>query len=205
MDIHYKKQSQFELFPGVSTESGQFPRATSFLHELKLAPENMIVVFIVLLMIFVLSFSLGVERGRHAPQTVTAPPQKIPLQIKNNAIIPPLNKPATMPTMAVKQPVMVASTTRVKSAVVNSSPVQAPVVVAPKENYNYTLQVASYKQASYAQRAANQLRISGLDAFVMTKGNFSMVCVGKFMQTSEAKKLASRLKSKYKDILIRSL
>ena len=196
MEFHYKKQSQFEPFPGAPSGSGQLPRSYHFLREFTLPPENTIVLCIVLLMILVLSFSFGVERGRKvSPFISSVPAQKISLQNQNNAIMPTSSKPAIAP-MAVNK--------NMSSPVVPASVPVAPVA-KPIENFNYTIQVASYKQASYAQKEADQLKTKGFEAFVLTKGSYSIVCVGKFMQTAQAKKMASRLKARYKNILVRSL
>ena len=70
----------------------------------------------------------------------------------------------------------------------------------------YTVQVASYKSLTRAQREADFLKKRGLDTLVMTKGNFSIVCVGKFGQFNEAKKYSERiLKEQYNDCLVRRL
>ncbi len=228
MDLPYKRQSQFELFPGASANPGETSQRSYILRAITLPPENIIVLCIILLMVFVLSFSMGVERGRKAVPAIPSPQEKIPLQNKNNAIITPLSKPATVSTIAAKQPNTQGSSVNpkavnknvplqivsgvnasIQTAMINKAPaVVVPVVskpTKPLENFNYTIQVASYKQASFAQKEADRLKLTGLDAFVVGKGNYSIVCVGKFIQTADAKKMTSKLKGRYKDYLIRSL
>ena len=64
MDIH-KHQSQFELFPGAVRQPVEPPPSKHFfLRNLTLSLENIVVFSIVMMMGLLLSFSLGVERGK---------------------------------------------------------------------------------------------------------------------------------------------
>ena len=205
MEIPYKKQSQFELFPGAASGASPLQGSHHFLREFTLPPENTLLLCIILLMAFLLCFSFGVERGKRVQPLQAAPAEKITLQNKNNAIIAPSSKPGTLTTTAKVNTAPINAASNVSQKVGSAVTTQPPAVVQPVETFNYTIQVASYKQASFAQQEADKLKNSGLNAFVIAKGNYSIVCVGKFMQTAEAKKQASRLKNRYKDLLIRSL
>ena len=70
----------------------------------------------------------------------------------------------------------------------------------------FTIQVASFKLRKNAQREADHLKSIGHeDAFVIPKGSYSIVCVGKFAQKVEAKKFSSKLSNRYNDFLVRRL
>ena len=45
----------------------------------------------------------------------------------------------------------------------------------------------------------------GFETIVMQKGKYAILCVGKFNQMNEAKATIAKLKSKYKDCLVRSM
>lgn len=72
-------------------------------------------------------------------------------------------------------------------------------------NKPYTIQVASYKDDQYAQKEANSLKKKKFDAFVITKGDFIIVCVGKFSKKEDANGILSKMKKNYNDCLIRRL
>jgi hypothetical protein len=70
----------------------------------------------------------------------------------------------------------------------------------------YTIQVASFKLGSkYADKEMSNLKSSGHETFILPKGNFSIVCIGKFKGKAEAQQFSKKLKSKYNDCLVRRL
>ena len=88
-----------------------------------------------------------------------------------------------------------------------SEPAFRPPLEKPEEQENlFTIQVASFKLEKNAKREADRLRGRGHDdTFVVPKGSYSIVCVGKFIQRNEAKKFSSKLKKRYNDCLVRRL
>jgi hypothetical protein len=65
--------------------------------------------------------------------------------------------------------------------------------------------VASYADEKFAHQAAVDLNKKGFETVVMQKGKYAILCVGKFNQKNEAMTMISKLKSKYKDCLVRSM
>ena len=63
MNLNYK-QSQFELFPGSGDSVAKVSRPAILFSSITLSLENIVVVSIVMVMAVVLSFSVGVERGK---------------------------------------------------------------------------------------------------------------------------------------------
>jgi len=63
MSINFK-QSQFELFPGSPGQPSDPDKKRFYLTNLSISLDNIIVMGIVSLMILILSFSLGVEKGK---------------------------------------------------------------------------------------------------------------------------------------------
>ena len=205
MNFSYRKQSQFELFPGNQTAVSQQHKSRYPFSEIIISPENIIVVCIMLLMSFVVLYSLGVERGKTAKPAVVAPQKINSVQNKTSAIITPQLQQATI----VGKPVAPQANKVAQAAVssVNTVTLQATAVVnqQPKDLGSYTIQVASFKLEKSAQKEAALLKGLGYDALVAEKGTHFIVCVGRFANGDDAKKFTGRLKSKYKDSVVRRL
>ena len=202
MNINYK-QPQFELFPGSSGVGDDASRPRFFLANLTLTIENLVVLSILGIMLAVFAYSLGVERGKHV----------MGAQMMERASVKPVV--AQAPVVAVKPSATASATQAVGTAVV-TAPVQtvptaasAAVVEQKLQNVNpafkYTVQVASYADEKFAQRAAQDLGKKGFETIVMQKGKYAILCVGKFNQMNEAKATIAKLKSKYKDCLVSSM
>jgi hypothetical protein len=83
-------------------------------------------------------------------------------------------------------------------------PVKAQEVSSSKPG-NYTIQLASYQSKGLAQKEAGALKKTGLAPLVISKGSYSILCVGSFNSRETARTLLSQLKKKYQDSFIRRL
>jgi hypothetical protein len=115
-----------------------------------------------------ISFSLGVEKGKG----MAAPP-------KNSANLDLAN-------------------------VVKPEPEAPPKMPAQLQNY-YTIQIASYRTNSSAQKEAEGLRKKGFSAAIIAKGDYNIVCVGNFPDREKARPSLSELKKRYDDCFIRRI
>jgi len=70
---------------------------------------------------------------------------------------------------------------------------------------NYTIQVASFLNRVNARKEADILKRKGLLPLVLPKGKFSIVCVGNFSKREDAEILLPKLKKQYQDCRIRRL
>ena len=197
MNLNYK-QSQFELFPGASASHQQAARPQFFLSQFTLSLENMIIAGIFILMGVIFSFSVGVERGKkialaNSFKNVYSNVLSVP---QEKAVVAPAAKVSTFKTL---QAPAATPIPQEKS----TDEVQPPV--APVETGSYTIQVASFKQIEYAQKEAEGLRKKGYEIFVFPKGNYSIVCVGKFLRKDDAGVTLTQLKKTYKDSMLRRL
>ncbi len=187
MNINYK-QSQFELFPGTTGGSSDVGKPRYLFANLTLSIENVVVIGIITLMTMVFAFSLGVEKGKKVT-SFSAPPQQLPpVSITLN---PSLKTPAA--SIAPAQ----INQTKKPPVAVNAT------VNLPSSSKPYTIQVASFKDDQYAKKEAGVLKNKNLDSFVITKGNFFIVCIGKFSKKEEANGLLVKLKRTYNDCLVR--
>jgi len=201
VNINYK-QPQFELFPGNSDDAAK-PRY--LLANVSLTAENLVVFAILGIMGAVFAYSLGVERGKHV----------MAAQLRDAVVTKSVM--VGIPIVATQQATAVGTVhTPVQAATKTAVPVTGvvktiPAVVAeqkppiPASAFKYTVQVASYADKKFAHQAAVDLNKKGFETVVMQKGKYAILCVGKFNQKNEAMVMISRLKSKYKDCLVRSM
>lgn len=215
MNINYK-QPQFELFPGSSASPGDDAgRSKYFLANLTLSVENLVVLSILGIMVAVFAYSLGVERGKHvmsfeAKNSIVSPLVAVPVPVKSIVV---RQQQGVAGIQATRQSSSLTQTTAnvatVAPVVVNPLAVVSAVQQKPLNSvvsaFKYTIQVASYADEKFARKAAVDLNKSGFETLIMQKGKYAILCVGKFNKKNEASAVLSKLKSKYKDCLVRSI
>lgn len=139
-----------------------------------MSPEKLVFFIIGTILLLVLSFSLGVERGKRLnPKTAITPSLA-------------LNAESKIP-QTVQQPAIDL----------------APVTAQKEPTTLFTIQVVTYKQGDLAKKEIERLKRQKFDAFVIERGQFHQVCVGNFQQKQEAENLLKTLKKNYKDCFIR--
>ena len=246
MNINIKKPSQFELFPGSTGIDRDPEKPRSLLKDLTLSLENIIVMGIVLMMLLVLSFSFGVEKGKRIAQAMPTNPipstvelnQNSTQETKSQKVIVPnagtaISREVVVPQLVRqkvndKKSIQTSAAAGLKTIAPRGVSVVSPVplktnnalastktVIAQKlktqpflstaKDSNYTIQVASYKSQDRANQEATVLKKKGFESLVMLKGDYSILCIGKFDEFVEAKKFLNRLKNQYKDCLVRRL
>jgi hypothetical protein len=73
------------------------------------------------------------------------------------------------------------------------------------EQYSYTIQVAAFKSRELALRQAQILAKNGLSPIAFAKGNYIILCVGKFSNQDSAQPLLTVLQKTYAGCRIRRL
>ncbi len=141
--------------------------------------EKIILIVMGFIVIAVASFSLGVEKGK-------------------------LNMASNLPTAGQKQETLIAKSKPVIINPVQVNPAQVQEISSSKPG-NYTIQLASYQSKNLAQKEAGTLKKTGLAPLVISKGSYSILCVGSFNSKETARALLSQLKKKYQDSFIRRL
>ncbi len=198
MGHNFFKQSQFELFPRHNEEKGpDLPKGRVELKDLTLSVENIILLSIIFVMGFVLFFSFGVERGK-----------KIAQRSIENTPITQYSQAEEQVTAAAVQPQPEEEIDPLKAVEEDEirEVIEVPQVEEIKIPENiFTIQVASFKLERNAKKEAETLRGKGFEGYVIPKGSYSIVCVGKFDKRSEAKQFAGQLPHRYNDYLVRRL
>lgn len=188
-----ENNSQLELFSQAKAYGDRRLETThkSFLGRIR-GYEKTLLMAIAFIITVIVSFSFGVERGKK-------------LQLANSG---------TRLDLALKvQPAPAAVKTEPPAPVVNKPLYQAAPAesVASKQtspeymhNY-YTIQLASFQNKISAQKEAELLKKRGFTPLIISKGKFSVLCVGNFPNKKTAESLLAELKKRYRDCLIRRL
>ena len=207
MNIDNNTQSQFELFPDSRGKPVDVKRTNLLFRRLTLSLENSIVFCIILIMSFVVFFSFGVERGKRVAKLSTDKKifneGKKTVQVeKNSVLLPSSNMMDISGANEIK-------TTDGSPRVIGKNEQILKISQEIQETHGevFTIQVASFKSEQYAKKEVQRLDWIGKDVFVLPKGDYSIVCVGRFFKKEEARAFSSKskIKYKYKDFLIRRL
>ncbi|HDZ77330.1 MAG TPA: SPOR domain-containing protein [Candidatus Omnitrophica bacterium] len=181
------KPTQLELFtPHVKNTTPKKRIQGSFFE--KIAPyEKNIILGICFLVIFIVSYALGIEKGRKI-QTVD-----------NNSNV--IQIPSTITTNKVigKEPIKKAN-----SRIETKQP-KNKIRRNLADFKGYTVQVASFKNKTSAEKEKLTLERKGFTAYVIPKNKYVIVCVGMFNNKDKAKISQKKLKRLYNDCLIRKL
>jgi hypothetical protein len=178
---------QLELFSGSGKpyQAGGHNRST-FISYIR-GYEKIILLTIGVIVIAVIAFSLGVEKGK--------------TMVSGVAVLTPDKNVGT--AALIRKQELPVRTSNIDAA---SAAVKVAVPVAAKDRLqNYTIQLASFQSRDSAQKEAALLKKKGLAAVVISKGNYSILCVGSFNSKETAEPLLSQLKKKYQDSFIRRL
>ena len=147
--------------------------------------EKTLLIIIGFIISGIVSFSLGVEKGKKLAILKTNSHLDIAVKIQQPAIN------------------LTTSQNRYQPVIKKQDSIQQ----AEPKNYiqNYTIQVASYQSKTHAQKEAEALRKKGVTPLVLSKGDYIIVCVGNFSNRDAAKSLLLDLRKRYQDCYIRRL
>lgn len=179
---------QLELFSQTEGQISQKKEASNAFLRFIRAYEKALLISIGLLSTGVVSFSLGVEKGKRLMISKENSHPDIAIITKSQRYQPQSTEPNIQ-----------GITSRDDSA-------QTIIKKEPKKNTgNYTIQIASYRTKNHAQEEAETLKRKGMASFVISKGKFNAVCVGNFPKQESARLLLTELKKAYRDCYIRRL
>lgn len=176
--MNEKREIQKELFEEFSQPARLRRKALRSetarkIYNISLSNEQLIFIFIGLIILLVICFSLGVERG------------------KKIAIV---KRRQSKEEFAVKEKIQVLP---------EDKQAPKKVAIARKNVLPYVIQVAAYKDNKQAEREKDFLEKKGHNAEVIRGGKYSIVYVVGFENKKEAEKVAINLKNRYKDCFIK--
>lgn len=200
---NYASDKQGELFSEFEAPNAKKPGL--FLRQdialgkkiiLKFSYENLVLFFIVFIMLLVVFFSLGVEKGKRivshreiaridrAVDKVVKRPTKVE-EGKSKTFITPVEIDID------KFKDVKLGTTIEKAADVPEKP--------------YTIQVIAFKKEENAKKEVEQLKSKGYDVFMIPSSEWIQVCIGRYTNKEESKKDFDILKKKYPTCYLRKI
>ncbi|MFA4888192.1 MAG: SPOR domain-containing protein [Candidatus Omnitrophota bacterium] len=183
--MDHKNGAQLELFRQSSQELNAKNAAlsTSLLKRLR-NHEKAILAIIAIVTLGIISYIKGVEKGIQLAQI----------------------NPAAIPAKKVIVAASMAPTPKPNAAI--RPAFNAPAYTGARQPLNtqrYTIQLASFKGREYAQTETERLKRKGLAAFVLTKGEYMVLCMGNFPTKEAAQTALPEIKKYYAGCQIRRL
>lgn len=163
--------------------------------------EQVVFISIGVIMLMVLVFSLGVERGKRLnPEQI-----KVSVNLPETAsgIIEETNKDKKIKEVKAAPPAALAKKERsITQRVEQEVPVPADVK-KPIKRELFTVQVIAYKSKRSAQKELIKLGKKGYSPFIILGGGYYQICVGEYKSRKEANKPLSDLKKSHPGSFIR--
>ena len=189
-----RTHSQLELFSQTKNSDDIITSSQHSFFNYVRYYEKFILIIVVFMITAIISFSLGVEKGKSITTLKSQPRFDFASSIKQPKLMIPLNVPATI-NMRNK-----ANTEIKKEEVIHS-----PEIKVREYMVNYTIQVASFQNKTSAQKEMGALKRKGFSVSLVSKGRYQVVYVGNFSQKEDARTLLAQLKRRYQDCFIRRL
>ena len=164
---------------------------TSFLEKnfITLRLDQTIGLTLVLLVVYVLTFSWGVEKGKkssHESQVNRPVPAEVSSTETSQAVIASVAKTPSVAMIDESVPMEVP---------IPVAELPKPVAKVVKPEGKYTIQHVTYITQSAADREIQKLAKRGYSSFVIPSGKHLQVCIAAFQSRQDASQLLRQLKS----------
>ncbi|MDD5504544.1 MAG: SPOR domain-containing protein [Candidatus Omnitrophica bacterium] len=188
-----KKFVQKELFDDFVSEGkkaslkGFFGKKPKF--SINLCLEHITFVFIGFIVLSAIVFSIGVEKGKSLSPLGAVDTQLLPssggkVQFEENAV----SGEPVPPRLKIRE---------------DASALSGPAV--PEDVFLFTVQIASYAREDTAVKQVGILKARGNEAFVLKKGDYYIVCVGRFKNKQDADARVKTMRKVYADCISRKI
>ena len=206
---------QGELFREEPVIHSALKSSPSFLaqYQLTLSLDKLVLVFIGIMIVFVLTYSFGVEQGKRQSEKrfeTLVPTHEEVFRLANQTVLKA--DPQEEVVLDVSQKASAGARTN-QAAQTDSSiaspdasvQAQSSLPVALPEKGKYTIQLVTYLSERQAIEEINRLKTKGYEGFVIPSGRHYQVCVDYFQSQSEARKILTHLKltGRYNDAFVR--
>ncbi len=183
---YQKELFEFEQAKRQKPKFGAIFQRTDF--AITLTAEKIVFIIIGIIMLMVVFFALGVEKGKSfvtthssAPQASYSAPSVTTAQIKT--LSPPTNITPKSGTLV--------------------EPKKAQVLQPDVKDNPYTIVAAAFSRQDFASKEASRLKANGLGAFVYYSEPYYLTCVGSFASKDSALKSLSKVRQMHRDAYIR--
>jgi cell division protein FtsN len=188
---------QTELFdlpsPRTLSEDAPAPKA-SFLEKnfVTLRLDQAIGLTLVLLVIYVLTFSWGVEKGKkssHESQVIRPASSEVVTEAA-----PLESAPAVIASVTKTPPMAMVDESVPKEVPITVAELPKPVAKVTKPDGKFTIQHVTYITQSAADREIQKLAKKGYSSFVIPSGKHLQVCIASFQSRQDASQLLRQLR-----------
>lgn len=194
-DKYQKELFEFETPKKPAARFGNIFQRADF--AIVLTAEKMVFTAIGLIMLMVIFFALGVEKGKSA---VYSRPAAAKAAIATSVAAPEAPVKTAAVTITASRPIVPTTNITPKSAV---SAITARTQAAYDKTKPYTVVAAAFSRADFAAQEAAKLKMNGLEAYVYYGEPYYLACVGSFQNKEGAQKILSRVKQMHKDAYVR--
>lgn len=206
-----------------------FKEKNSKRRQISLPLDTLILLFIIIVLLFLLSFSLGVERGRRIVYINEAkkdlfsdykePFKKEEILLQEDLSQKTNEGPALNDVVKNISNVNIENKDNVASANISDAKIKAEKEILPNKQKEkqekekqkeinkerYVIQIASYTNKEAAELEFKKLQKKGYKAFISKKGNFLVLFVGEFSSKIDAEKALRSLKNSYSDCFLKNV
>jgi len=195
------KEYQAELFNEFSDEPTKQRRFIKRPERQKkitlvISREKLIFSVISVILLYVIFFSLGIERGKEiANRSLNSNMHSTTVALQNKSAKNQNHKnTAEQDKIATEENVSnIEPTTQV---------VQEEKIVPELKEF-YSIQAAAYSNLSRAEKEASKVRADSNEAIIDSSGKYHLLLIGKFKDKKDATALKKRLANKYKGCYVR--
>ena len=213
---------QLEMFKTddeASGSQGVSGRNPSHLNKIR-GYQKFVYTFVAFIFVSLVSFSFGVEKGKKRLAGITpmgmepaSLPKGEPTSLSVEAgQFPSKQGPILLVNKNTTFPQGIGGSTTLttrKSASLDRSREKVNLQAKPDSKEfvqkNYTIQVASISNSKNVSKELSKLRSKGYTAFSLTKGKYTVICVGRFNAKEDAQINLVKMKNSYPDCQIRRL
>jgi cell division septation protein DedD len=149
-----------------------------------LTPEKMVFTAIGVIMLMVIFFALGVEKGRSAAEVSPAPAISV--------------SSVRVPVVAAKSIAATNITPKVNPPALS---VKAPAVF--DKTKPYMVVAGAFSKQDLALKEVGKLKTAGLEAYVYYGEPYYLACVGSFQNKDAAGKILNKVRHMHKDAYVR--
>lgn len=187
---------------------GQFFQKTDF--GVTLTVEKLVFISIGIIMLMVVFFAIGVEKGKSLPTRNAAPlvpAQTVTIQVPTKAVaalVPQVRAVTTVKNTAPKDRNAVPLAQKKTLTATTNAAVEAQNTQVPQSRGKpYTIVAAAFLRQDFASKEAAILERNSLDAFVYYSEPYYLACVGSFANKDSAQKVLSKVRQMHRDAYVR--
>jgi Sporulation related domain. len=173
---------------------GIFPRSDL---AITLTPEKMVFAAIGAIMLMVIFFALGVEKGRSSAYAKLTETKTVAKEIVSAPEIP--LKPAKVPVVAVNN----APATNVTRKIGPPPAVTVRTQAVFDKTKPYMIVAAAFSREDLALKEVGRLKTAGLEAFVYYGEPYYLASIGSFQSREGAQKILKKVRQMHKDAYVR--